>query len=69
MSHIDLPDEVVRLAEAQVAAGRAASVEDVVLAGVDALELRDQQRYEEKLSKLRELEHLLVVITAFGVEP
>ena len=53
MSHIELPDDLVRQAEAQVAAGKAASIEDVVRAGVDALELRDQQRYEEKLAKLQ----------------
>ena len=52
MSHIDLPEEVVRLAEAQVAAGRAGSIEDVVRAGVVALE-RQQQRYDAKLEKLR----------------
>ncbi len=52
MSHIDLPDEVVRLAEAQVAAGRAGSIGDVVRAGVDALELRNQERYAAKLAKL-----------------
>jgi putative addiction module CopG family antidote len=54
MSHINLPDELVRAAEAQVAAGRAASIEDVVRAGVEALELRNQERYEEKLARLRE---------------
>jgi putative addiction module CopG family antidote len=54
MSHIDLPDELVRAAEAQVAAGRADSIEDVVRAGVEALELRDQRLYDEKLAKLRE---------------
>jgi len=53
MSHIELPDDLVRQAEAQVAAGKAASIEEVVRAGVDALELRDQQRYEEKLAKLQ----------------
>jgi putative addiction module CopG family antidote len=53
MSRVDLPDDLVRQAQAQVAAGRAASIEDVVRAGVDALELRDQRRYEEKLAKLR----------------
>ena len=52
MSHINLPDEVVRLAEAQVAAGRAASIEDVVRAGVAALE-RKQQRYDAKMAELR----------------
>jgi putative addiction module CopG family antidote len=54
MSHIDLPDEVLRLAENQVTAGRARSIEDVIRAGVDALELRDHERYEEKMEKLRE---------------
>jgi len=53
MRHIDLPDEVVRLVEAQVAAGRAASIEDVVRAGIEALEVRDQRRYDEKLVALR----------------
>ena len=52
MRHIDLPDEVVRLAEAQVAAGRAGSIEDVVRAGVASLE-REQQRYDAKMAKLR----------------
>ena len=52
MSHIDLPDEVVRLAEAQVAAGRAGSIEEVVRVGVSVLERR-QQRYDEKMAKLR----------------
>jgi antitoxin ParD1/3/4 len=52
MSHIDLPDEVVRLAEAQVAAGRVGSIEDVVRAGVAALE-REQRRYDAKMAKLR----------------
>jgi putative addiction module CopG family antidote len=52
MSHVDLPDEVVRLAEAQVAAGRAGSIEEVVRVGVTVLERR-QQRYDEKMAKLR----------------
>jgi putative addiction module CopG family antidote len=52
MSEIDLPDEVVRLAEAQVAAGRAGSVEEVVRLGVAVLERR-QRRYDEKMAKLR----------------
>jgi antitoxin ParD1/3/4 len=52
MSHIELPDEVVRLVEAQVTAGRAGSIADVVRAGVAALE-REQQRYETKIAKLR----------------
>jgi hypothetical protein len=33
----DIPEEVARFAEAQVAAGRFASVGDVLLAGVEAL--------------------------------
>jgi Arc/MetJ-type ribon-helix-helix transcriptional regulator len=40
MRHItaeDLPENIARLAEAQVTAGRFASVEDVVCAGVEAL--------------------------------
>lgn len=53
MSHIDLPDDIVRLAEEQVAAGRARSIEEVVQAGIEALELRDQERYDAKLSALR----------------
>jgi putative addiction module CopG family antidote len=52
MSHINLPDEVVRLAEAQVAAGRAASLEEVVRVGVAALE-REQRRYDAKMAELR----------------
>jgi putative addiction module CopG family antidote len=52
MSHIDLPDDVVQLAQAQVAAGRAASVEDVIRAGVAALE-RDAERSQRKLETLR----------------
>lgn len=53
MRHVDLPEDLLRLAEAQVTAGRAASIEDVVRAGVEALELRDQARYDEKLHKLQ----------------
>lgn len=53
MGRIDLPDDVVNLAEKQVAAGRAQSLEEVVRAGIEALELRDQQRYDAKLSELR----------------
>jgi Arc/MetJ-type ribon-helix-helix transcriptional regulator len=40
MRHItadDLPENIARLAEAQVAAGRFQSVEDVVCAGVEAI--------------------------------
>lgn len=52
MSEIDLPDDVVRLAEAQVAAGRAGSLEEVVRLGVAVLERR-QRRHDEKMAKLR----------------
>jgi antitoxin ParD1/3/4 len=38
----DLPESVARYAQAQVAAGRFASVEDVLSAGVDALQEREQ---------------------------
>jgi antitoxin ParD1/3/4 len=54
VSHIELSDEVVRLAEAQVAAGHAGSVEEVLRAGVDTLELRNQERYDRKMAALRE---------------
>jgi putative addiction module CopG family antidote len=54
MSRIELPEEVVRQAESQVAAGRAKSIADVIRAGVDALELRDQRRYDAKLAALRD---------------
>lgn len=53
MSQIDLPDEVVRLAEAQVAAGRAESIEEVVRVGAAVLERR-QQRRDERLATLRD---------------
>jgi putative addiction module CopG family antidote len=53
MSHINLPDDVVRAAQAQVTAGRAGSIEEVLRAGIEALELRDQELYDEKLAKLR----------------
>ena len=53
MSDIEISEEVVRLAQAQISAGRARSIEDVVRAGVDALSVRDQERYETKLAALR----------------
>jgi antitoxin ParD1/3/4 len=40
----DLPEDIARLAEAQVAAGRFATVEDVVRAGVEALAQIEQKR-------------------------
>jgi len=47
----DLPEDLARFAEAQVAAGRFSSVEDVLRAGTDALERH--QREETKLVALR----------------
>ncbi|MES1208233.1 MAG: type II toxin-antitoxin system ParD family antitoxin [Pseudomonadota bacterium] len=52
MSQIDLSDDIVLLAQAQVAAGRAASVEDVLRAGVSALE-RSAERERQKMETLR----------------
>lgn len=55
-----LPDDVVRFAQGEVAAGRFASVEDVLRAGVEALRQReeDEQRQAAKLSALRDaIEH------------
>jgi putative addiction module CopG family antidote len=40
----DLPDDIARTAEAQVAAGHFASVEDVVRAGVEAIARLEQKR-------------------------
>jgi antitoxin ParD1/3/4 len=40
----DLPEDIARLAEAQVAAGRYATVEDVVRAGVEAVAQIEQKR-------------------------
>jgi putative addiction module CopG family antidote len=48
----DLPPDLAHFAEALVAAGRFASVEDVLRAGKEALE-HEQQRQERKLQKLR----------------
>lgn len=42
----DLPEDVARYAQAQVAAGRFASIEDVLTAGVEALQERDQADQE-----------------------
>jgi putative addiction module CopG family antidote len=46
----DLPPDLARFAEAQVAAGRFASIDDVVRAGVDALRERTGS---EQLADLR----------------
>jgi antitoxin ParD1/3/4 len=40
----DLPEDIARAAEAQVATGRFASVEDVVRAGVEAIAALEQKR-------------------------
>ena len=40
----DPPEDIARTAEAQVAAGRFASVEDVVRAGVEAIATLEQKR-------------------------
>jgi putative addiction module CopG family antidote len=37
----DLPEDIARFAQAQISAGRFSSVEDVLRAGVEALEQRD----------------------------
>lgn len=42
----DLPEDVARYAQAQVAAGRFASIEDVLSAGVEALQERDRTEQE-----------------------
>jgi putative addiction module CopG family antidote len=47
----DLPEDLARFAEAQVAAGRFATVEDVLRAGKDALERK--QRDEQKMAAVR----------------
>ena len=46
-----LPDHLARFAEAEVAAGRFARVEDVIEAGVEALRKR-QERYDAKVTAL-----------------
>lgn len=50
LSAIDLPEDIARIAEAEVAAGNFSSVEDVVRAGVEAVE---QERYHAKMARLR----------------
>jgi Arc/MetJ-type ribon-helix-helix transcriptional regulator len=42
----DLPENVARYAQAQVSAGRFASVEEVLSAGIDALQQREQREDE-----------------------
>jgi len=47
----EIPEEVTRFAEAQVAAGRFASIGDVLLASKEALEQREA--YEDQVEVLR----------------
>jgi putative addiction module CopG family antidote len=49
----DLPEDLARFAEAQVAAGHFSRIEDVIEAGLAALKNR-QERYEAKMAALRE---------------
>jgi putative addiction module CopG family antidote len=49
----DLPDDVARLAQAQIAAGRFASIEDFLRAGAVALE-NAQRLHDAKLTQLRD---------------
>jgi antitoxin ParD1/3/4 len=46
-----LPDHLARIAEAEVAAGRFTSIEDVIEAGVETLRKR-QARYDAKVKVL-----------------
>ena len=48
----DLPEDLARFAEARIAAGLSANVEDVLRAGKAALEEK-QRRHDAKLAKLR----------------
>ena len=50
LSLADLPDDVARFAEAQLASGRFSTVEEVLRAGAEALRQRED---EAKLSALR----------------
>jgi Arc/MetJ-type ribon-helix-helix transcriptional regulator len=51
ISPSEIPEEVARFVEAQVATGRFASVADVLLASKEALEQREA--YEDRLQALR----------------
>lgn len=42
LDHVTLSDEIARFAVAQVAAGRFQSIDDVLAAGVEALQERDE---------------------------
>jgi len=47
----DLPPHLAQFAEAQIAAGRFASVEDVVEAGLEALKQRAESEHTEELRR------------------
>jgi len=51
LSPSEIPEEVARFAEAQVAAGRFASIADVLLASKEALE--EREAYEDRVAALR----------------
>jgi Arc/MetJ-type ribon-helix-helix transcriptional regulator len=46
LEHVTLSDEAARFAAAQVSAGRFQSVDDVLAAGVEALQERDQIQHD-----------------------
>ncbi|MGA3123633.1 MAG: type II toxin-antitoxin system ParD family antitoxin [Polyangiaceae bacterium] len=50
----DLPEDLARFAEAQIASGQSASVEDALRAGAEALvaQQRRRQRHEAKVAAL-----------------
>lgn len=50
----DLPEDLARFAEAQIASGQSASVEDALRAGAEALaaEQRRRQRHEAKAAAI-----------------
>jgi Arc/MetJ-type ribon-helix-helix transcriptional regulator len=52
ISPSEIPEEVARFAEAQVAAGRFASIADVLLASKEALE--EREAYEDRVEALRQ---------------
>jgi Arc/MetJ-type ribon-helix-helix transcriptional regulator len=61
----DLPEDIARRAEARVAAGRNASIEEVIRAGVEALDERDQAE-SEWLECARETWHERVAASERG---
>jgi Arc/MetJ-type ribon-helix-helix transcriptional regulator len=53
LDHVSLPEEVARFAAAQVAAGRFRTIDEVLAAGVEALQERDEL-YDDWLGYARE---------------